>query len=124
VELTKGRYIKFLESKDRRVRKDAFQALYSTYAKFKNTIAASLVGSIKASKFYATAAKYDSSLEASLDADNISVDVYDNLIETVNKNLHLLHRYLKLRKKALKLDELHMYDCMFQLSRNQKRTFL
>jgi len=51
VELTKGRYIKFLESKDRRVRKDAFQALYSTYAKFKNTIAASLVGSIKPPNF-------------------------------------------------------------------------
>lgn len=121
VELTKGRYIKFLESKDRRVRKDAFQALYSTYAKFKNTIAASLVGSIKASKFYATAAKYDSSLEASLDADNISVDVYDNLIETVNKNLHLLHRYLKLRKKALKLDELHMYDLYVPIVEESKK---
>ncbi len=110
VELTKGRYVKFLESTDRRVRKDAFEALYDTYGKFKNTLAASLIGNIKASKFYATSAKYSSSLEASLDADNISVDVYDNLIETVNKNLPLLHRYLKLRKKALKIDELHMYD--------------
>jgi len=84
-------------------------------------IAASLVGSIKASKFYATAAKYDSSLEASLDADNISVDVYDNLIETVNKNLHLLHRYLKLRKKALKLDELHMYDLYVPIVEESKK---
>jgi len=110
VELTKGRYIKFLESKDRRVRKDAFHALYSTYDKFKNTLAATLTGSIKASKFYAQAGKYNSSLEASLDSDNITVDVYDNLIETINKNLPLLHRYLRLRKKALNLDDLHMYD--------------
>lgn len=110
IELTKGRYVKFLESKDRRVRKDAFQALYGTYSKFKNTLAASLIGNIKAAKFYATSARYDSSLESSLDDDNISIDVYDNLIETVNRNLPLLHRYLELRKKALKLKELHMYD--------------
>jgi len=70
------------------------------------------VGSIKASKFY---------VEASLDADNISVDVYDNLIETVNKNLHLLHRYLKLRKKALKLDELHMYDLYVPIVEESKK---
>lgn len=110
IELTKGRYVMFLESKDRRVRKDAFHALYSTYNKFKNTLAACLSGSIKASKFYAQTGRYNSSLEASLDSDNITVDVYDNLIETIDKNLPLLHRYLRLRKKALKLDDLHMYD--------------
>ncbi|MFZ5986836.1 MAG: oligoendopeptidase F [Bacillota bacterium] len=121
VELTKGRYVKFLESKDRRVRKDAFNALYSTYGKFRNTLAASLTGNIKAAKFYATASKYNSSLEASLDADNISIDVYDNLIDTVDKNLHLLHRYLKLRKKALKLDELHMYDLYVPIIEESKK---
>lgn len=110
VELTKGRYTKFLESSDRRVRKDAFTALYETYGKYKNTLASSLTGNMKANKFYSTAGKYNSSLEASLDADNISLEVYNNLIDTINKNLPLLHRYLKLRKKALKLDELHMYD--------------
>ena len=110
VELTKGRYIRFLESKDRRVRKDAFHSLYSTYKKFENTLAASLIGNIKKNRFYSSVRKYGSCLEASLDSDNISVDVYDNLIETVNKNLPLLHRYLRLRRKALKLDELHMYD--------------
>jgi len=110
VEVTKGRYIKFLESRDRRVRKDAFHALYSSYSKNKNTLAAALTSNIKKDRFYATVRKYNSSLEAALDSDNISTDVYDSLIETVNRNLHLMHRYLEFRKRALKLDELHMYD--------------
>jgi oligoendopeptidase F len=110
VEVTKGRYIKFLESKDRRVREDAFHTLYHSYNAMKNTLASSLGNNIKKNRFYATVRKYDSSLSASLDNDNVNVSVYDNLIDTVNRNLPLLHRYLKLRKKALKLDELHMYD--------------
>lgn len=121
VELTKGRYIKFLENSDRRVRKDAFTALYETYAKYKNTLAASLIGNLKANKFYSTAQKYNSSLEASLDADNISPEVYDNLIDTINKHLPLLHRYLCLRKKALKLDELHMYDLYVPIVEETKK---
>lgn len=110
IEVTKGRYIAFLESKDRRVRKDAFEAVYSSYKKMKNTLAASLTGNVKKNRFYSLVRKYPSALEASLDNDNISVDVYTTLIDTVNKNLPLLDRYLKLRKKVLKLDELHMYD--------------
>ncbi len=110
VELTKGRYIKFLESKDRSVREAAFHALYDTYSKSRNTLAASLNNNIKKNRFYAIVRKYDSCLQASLDSDNISTEVYNNLIATVDKNLPLLHRYLRLRKKALKLDRLHMYD--------------
>lgn len=110
VEVTKGRYVAFLESKDRRVRKDAFEAVYSTYTKMKNTLATALTGNVKKNRFYSMVRNYPSALVASLDNDNISVDVYDNLIETVNKNLPLLDRYLKLRKKVLKVDELHMYD--------------
>jgi oligoendopeptidase F len=110
VEVTKGRYVKFLESKDRRVRQDAFHALYSSYRKFNNTLASTLSSNFKKNKFYTTARKYETSLEAALDSDNIATSVYDSLIETVNNNLGLLHRYLRLRKKALKLDELHMYD--------------
>jgi oligoendopeptidase F len=110
IELTKGRYIKFLESRDRRVREDAFHTLYRSYSAMKNTLASSLSNNIKKNKFYASVKKYDSSRSASLDNDNVPVSVYDNLIDTVNKNLPLLQRYLKLRKKALKLDELHMYD--------------
>ena len=121
IELTKGRYVKFLENKDRRVRKDAFEALYSTYDKFRNTLCASLTGNIKAAKFYAVASKYGSSLVASLDSDNVSTDVYDNLIDTISKNIHLLHRYLKLRKRALGLKELHMYDLYVPIVEESKK---
>lgn len=110
VEVTKGRYIAFLESKDRRVRKDAFEAVYSTYSKMKNTLATTLTGNVKKNRFYSLVRKYPSALASSLDNDNIAVSVYDNLIDTVDKNLPLLDRYLKLREKVLKLEELHMYD--------------
>lgn len=110
VELTKGRYISFMESKDRRVRKDAFTALYSTYEKQKNTIAATLNYSIKKDIFYSRMRKYSSTLEAALDSDNVPVSVYDNLIAAVENNLKYMHRYVSLRKRALGLDELHMYD--------------
>lgn len=110
VELTKGRFIQFLESKDRRVRKDAFNALYDTYKKYKNTIAAALSAQVKKDIFFAKVRKFNSALEASLDQDNVSVKVYNNLVDTVNQNLNLLHRYVSLRKRLLGLDELHMYD--------------
>ncbi len=110
IEVTKGRYVKFLESSDRRVRKDAFHAMYSSYKAQNNTLASMLSNNVKKNKFYATIREYDSSITASLDEDNIPVNIYDNLIETINKNLPLLHRYLKLRKRTLKLDDLHMYD--------------
>ncbi len=121
VELTKGRYITFMESTDRRVRKDAFDAFYEVYNKQKNTLAASLSSNTKANKFYSAVRKYDSSIEASLDEDNIPVKVYDSLIETVNNNLGLLHRYLKLRKKVLNLDELHMYDLYVPMVEQPKK---
>jgi len=110
VEVTKGRYIKFLESNDRRVREDAFHTLYRSYKAMRNTLASSLSSNIKRDKFHASVRKYESSLHAALDRDNVPVDVYDNLIDTVNRHLPLLHRYVRLRRKTLKLDELHMYD--------------
>jgi len=110
VELTKGRYTHFMESQDRRVRKEAFEALYSTYGKFRNTIAASLTSSVKADVFYARTRKYPSALYSALFADNVDVSVYDNLIATIREHLPLMHRYISLRKKVLGLDELHMYD--------------
>ena len=124
VEVTKGRYIKFLESKDRRVRADAFQALYSSYTNSRNTLSSMLLSNVKKNKFYSSVRKYGSALESSLDSDNISTDVYDNLIKTVNDNLHLMQRYLKLRKKALKLDELHMYDLYVPIVDQPKKNIL
>lgn len=110
VELTKGRYSKFLESPDRQVRKEAFEALYSSYGKLRNTLGATLNSSVKADVFYARARRFDSALQASLDGDNIPETVYDRLIQVVHNYLPELNRYLRLRKKMLGLDDLHMYD--------------
>jgi len=110
VRLTHGRYIKFLQSKNRRVRKEAFNALYDTYDDFINTYATTLNSEIKTHVFRAKARNYNSSLEAALDEDNISVEVYDNLINEVNNNLDSMHKYVGLRKKLLNLEELHLYD--------------
>ncbi|WP_129723709.1 oligoendopeptidase F [Xylanivirga thermophila] len=110
VELTKGRYIAFLESKDRRVREDAFRALYDTYGKQRNTLATTFVSNLKKDMFISNTRRYNSSLEAALSGDNVKVEVYDRLIETVEDNLGSMYRYLDLRKRALGLDELHMYD--------------
>lgn len=110
VEITKGRFIPFMESPDRRVRKDAFDALYSTYKKQINTLASTLSANVKANIFNARARKYTSAREASLFPDNVPLSVYDNLIETIHDNMGLMHRYVSLRKRMLSLDELHMYD--------------
>lgn len=110
VDLTHGRYSTFMESKDRRVRKDAFQAMYDTYGKFRNTFASTLSGNVKTNNFSAKVRKYDSARQAALDNNNIPEAVYDNLVEAINEKLPLMHRYISLRKKALQLDELHMYD--------------
>lgn len=110
VELTKGRYTKFMESSNRRVRKDAFEAMYNTYASLNNTFAAILNSNVKKNMFYSKVRKYDSSLEASLFEDNIPKAVYTQLIDTVHDNIGLMHRYVRLRKKLLGVDELHMYD--------------
>ena len=110
VDVTHGRYSTFLESKDRRVRKDAFMAVYDTYGKFKNTFAATLGGNIKKDNFYAKVRNYDSARQAALSNNPIPEEVYDKLIGAVNERLPLLHRYTELRKKVLGVDELHMYD--------------
>lgn len=116
VELTHGRYIQFLESRDRDVRKNAFEAMYSTYSKQKNTLAATLNANVNKNLFYARARKHASVLEMSLFGDNIPKEVYTNLIDTIHEHLPLLHRYMALRKKLLKVDELHMYDLFAPLT--------
>ncbi|MGQ9779168.1 MAG: oligoendopeptidase F [Bacillota bacterium] len=110
VELTKGRYITFLESRVRRVRQEAFQALYATYGQRRNTLAATLAASVKADVFVAKVRRHPSALAAALFEDNIPLSVYDNLITTVREGLPLLHRYLALKKELMGLDELHLYD--------------
>ena len=110
VRLTHGNYVLFLQSADRRVRKEAFEAMYSVYKQFVNTFAGLYNGQVKQQIFFAKARKYDSTLDAALTTNNVSVKVYENLLDTVSANMDKLHRYVKLRKKCLGLDELHMYD--------------
>lgn len=108
--LTNGNFVPTEESANRRVRKDAFEAYYSVFEQFANTLAGLYSGQLKQQIFYAKARKYASTLEAAVDANNVPVKVYHNLIDTVNKNLDKMHRYVSIRKKCLGVDELHMYD--------------
>ncbi|KAF4325430.1 hypothetical protein G195_000969 [Phytophthora kernoviae 00238/432] len=110
VELTHGSYIQFLENPNREVRERAFKAVYETYAKQKNTIAAALNANVTKNMFYADVRKYPSVMDMSLYGDNIPKDVYTNLVDTIHESLPLLHRYMDLRKKLLGVDKLHMYD--------------
>lgn len=110
VRITHGRFISLLESADRRVRKDDFEQFYATYAKYLNTLASLYNGQVKQQIFYAKARKYETTLERAVDGNNVSPSVYKNLVDTINTNLDKMHRYVKLRKKCLGVDELHMYD--------------
>lgn len=110
VPVTHGRYVTYMESKDRRVRKEAFESVYSTYRSMKNTAAALFASNVKASMFAAKAKKYDSTLAMYLNDTDVPVEVYKNLIETIHANLPKFHKYVALRKKLLGVDELHMYD--------------
>lgn len=110
VRITHGRYIKFMESANRDVRKAAYEGMYNTYKSFENTFAAIYNGQAIQQDFMAKMRKYDSTLEAAVDANNVPSSVYHNLIKSVNNNLDKLHRYVALRKKIMGLEELHMYD--------------
>ena len=110
VELTKGRYIRLLESRDRAVREEAFRTLYAAYGRQRNTLGALLGAAVQRDWFYAQARRYDSCLEMALDGDNIPVAVYMSLIEAVRSRLPELHRYLRLRRRVLGVERLRMYD--------------
>lgn len=109
-QVTHGSYIPLVQSEDRVLRKSAFESMYGTFDKFRNTCAATLSAQIKAVNFYAKARRYDSSLEAALDGTEVPVSVYKNLIEAVHDNMHYMYDYVALRKKLLGVDELHFYD--------------
>ncbi|MDT8284484.1 MAG: oligoendopeptidase F, partial [Thermovirgaceae bacterium] len=104
------RYGIFIQSRDRRVREEAYRNLYGTFGQYRNTLSASLNAAIRSSLFYSRARGFSSNLEASLNGNDIPVSVYDSLISAVRGRLPLLHRYTDLRKKALDLDQARMYD--------------
>ncbi|MBO6141514.1 MAG: oligoendopeptidase F [Ruminococcus sp.] len=109
-QVTHGSYTPLMQQSDRVLRKSAFESMYHTYDKFKNTMASTLSAQIKSVQFYSKARKYNSSLEASLEAHEVPVEVYTNLIEAVHQNMHYMYDYVALRKKLMGLDELHFYD--------------
>lgn len=110
IEVTHGKYSFLMENRDRKVRKEAFSSIYSAYGAYRNTLASMYNANAKQALFFARMRNFDNAMESSLNASNIPTSVYDNLIDTVNDNLHLMHRYVSLRKKVLGVEELHMYD--------------
>ena len=108
--LTQGMFVPYESGNDRVLRKSAYENMYHTLASFKNSAAAMLNAQGKQLKFFADARKYPSTLDAALDATNVPTSVYLNLIETVHRNLDKMHRYVRLRKKLLGVEQLHFYD--------------
>jgi oligoendopeptidase F len=116
VELTKGRYSRFMESLDRRVRHDAWDSLTEGYEQHRNTVSALLASSVQRDIFYARARKYSSCLDGALSPNDIPPEVFHTLLQTVTERRSVMHRYIGLRKKLLALEELRVYDLYVPLS--------
>ena len=121
--LTIGRYISYLESQDRVLRKSAFESLYSVYRQYRNTVSAIYYANAKQADVMAKERKYEGAMEAALDANAIPVSVYKNLVKTINDRLPAMHRYVALRKKMLGVDELHMYDVYVPLVNRPEKEY-
>ena len=116
VQLSHGNYITLVESKNREVRKEAYEALYSVYEQYQHTYAKTLQTNVKVHNYNAKVRKFSSAREAALSADFIPESVYDSLVSAVNKHLPLLQRYIALRAKILDISDLKMYDMYTPLS--------
>lgn len=123
IKITHGNFVPILSGTDRELRGKAFHALYSTYGKMKNTIAATFNANVEQACFYADVRGYSSTRAMYLDGSNVPERVYDNLIDTVHENIHLMHRYVKIRKKALGVDELHMYDIYAPIAKAPEKKY-
>lgn len=123
VELTKANYYIYSLSKDRRVRKEAFETLYKKYKELNNTFATIMNSNLQVTTFLTKTRKYSSSLNLYLDSNKIDENIYYDLIKTVNKNLDKMYKYMKLRKDVLKLDELHMYDMSVKLTEDSEKEY-
>jgi oligoendopeptidase F len=115
VEITSSSFTSAMQSKDREYRRAAFEALTGSFLDVKSTLASTLAGAMERDWFYAKARKYPTSLALALDAENLPDSVYDNLVKTVNDHRQLLHRYVALKKRTLKLDSVHFYDLYVNL---------
>lgn len=123
IKITHGNFVPILSGTDRELRGKAFHALYSTYGKMKNTIAATFNANVEQACFYADVRGYSSTRAMYLDGSNVPERVYDNLIDTVHEHIHLMHRYVKIRKKALGVDELHMYDIYAPIAKAPEKKY-
>lgn len=123
VELTCSNYSIYIESKNRRVRKEAFQTLYKTYKQFNNTFASTLSGAINENITISKIRKYNSTIEWCLYHDELDETIYNNLINTVSNNLNTLFKYYQLKKDVLKLDELHLYDIYTPIVENFEKKY-
>ena len=123
--LTQGTYVNILHYADRELRKNAFETFYGVFDDFKNTIAATLDAQMKKLKFYTNVRKFNSTIEASLSRNEVPEEVYYNLIDTVHANMDKMYKYIRLRKKLMGVDELHMYDiyCPIVSDLDKKITF-
>lgn len=121
VELNNSNYNKYMNSKNREVRKEAFDSMYEYWKNLKNTVAATYKGQIKEDFFSSEMRKFDSPLKESLYSDNIDISVYECLIQTVHKNLDKMYQYVDLRKQILGVDELHMYDVYVDLCEEEAK---
>lgn len=117
-ELTQSSFSSFLQQRDSRIRKAAFHQFYTEFKDHEFTLAASLASSVRADVFHARARNYPSAREAALFSDDVPVSIYDNLISTVRGNLDALFRYFELRRRVLKLDEIHHYDTYVPMVEN------
>jgi oligoendopeptidase F len=115
IEITSSSFTRAMQSQDRRYRQDAFAALCGSFADVKNTLATTLAGALQRDWYYAKARGYPSSLHRALDAENLPLGVYHNLISAVDARLPLLHRYVALKKRVLHLDGVHFYDLYVNL---------
>jgi oligoendopeptidase F len=116
IEITSSSFTQAMQSRDRRYRRDAFNALHESFLDVKNTLASTLAGAVQRDWFYSKARKYPTSLARALDAENLPPGVYDNLVKTVNAHRQLLHRYVALKKRVLKLEDgVHFYDLYVNL---------
>lgn len=122
LELTHGTYIKYLESKDPYIRKQAFENMYSVFAQYNNTLAEMFIRHVKTRTIMAEIKNYTSSLEKSVKLEESTIDVYNKLVETVNKNLDFNHRYISFKKKQLNLNEMHMYDLFVDITKKEENT--
>lgn len=123
VKLDNSNYSLYIESRDRRVRKETFEVLYKTYSEFKNTFASLISNNINEEVSISKVRKYNSAIEASLFQDEIPLSVYDNLINSVSDGLDVLYKYYDIKRKVLEVDELHLYDVYVSMTKEYNKKY-